>query len=75
MAFYKLFYLLHRRTDWPNLLDLEKQFMMPEQYAAAKRQAEILIFSKSAGYAGMGGITPRLNVDGSLYINPEFTEK
>lgn len=43
MAFYKLFYLLHRRTDWPNLLDLEKQFMMPEQYAAAKRQAEMAL--------------------------------
>lgn len=43
MAFYKLFYLLHRRTDWPDLLDLEKQFMMPEQYAAAKRQAEIAL--------------------------------
>lgn len=43
MAFYKLFYLLHRRTDWPDLLDLEKQFMMPEQYAAAKRQAEMAL--------------------------------
>lgn len=43
MAFYKLFYLLHRRTDWPDLLDLEKQFMMPEQYIAAKRQAEMAL--------------------------------
>lgn len=43
MAFYKLFYLLHRRTDWQNLLDMEKQFMMPEEYAAAKRQAEMAL--------------------------------
>ena len=44
-------------------------------YTDPETGVEYLIFSKSAGYAGMGGITPRLNVDGSLYINPEFTEK
>lgn len=29
---------------------------------------QYVIYSKSGGYAGMGGITPRLNKDGSLYV-------
>mgnify|MGYP005769099755 CR=1 FL=1 len=44
-------------------------------YTDPETGVEYLIFSKSAGYAGMGGITPRLNEDGSLYINPDFIEK
>lgn len=28
---------------------------------------QYIIYSNKAGYAGMGGITPRLNPDGSLY--------
>ena len=29
---------------------------------------QYVIYDRSGGYAGMGGITPRLNSDGSLYI-------
>lgn len=29
---------------------------------------QYVIYSKGGGYAGMGGITPRLNKDGSLYV-------
>lgn len=29
---------------------------------------QYVIYDESEGYAGMGGITPRLNSDGSLYI-------
>ena len=32
---------------------------------------QYIIFDKKKGYAGMGGITPRLNADGSLYIVAE----
>ena len=28
---------------------------------------QYIIYSNSAGYSGMGGITPRLNADGTLY--------
>lgn len=35
---------------------------------------QYVIYNRGAGYAGMGGITPRLNADGSLYtVHP--TEK
>ena len=29
---------------------------------------QYVIYSRSGGYSGMGGITPRLNKDGSLYV-------
>lgn len=29
---------------------------------------QYIIYSDTAGYGGMGGITPRLNADGTLYI-------
>lgn len=29
---------------------------------------QYIIYDRVGGYAGMGGITPRLNSDGSLYI-------
>lgn len=32
---------------------------------------EYVIYSHSGGYSGMGGITPRLNKDGSLYCESE----
>lgn len=33
MEFYKLFYLIHRRTDWDRLYDFEWQIMNPIAYA------------------------------------------
>lgn len=32
MEFYKLFYLIHRRTDWVRLWRWERTIMMPEWY-------------------------------------------
>lgn len=29
---------------------------------------QYVIYDRSGGYAGMGGITPRLNSDGSIYV-------
>lgn len=35
---------------------------------------QYIIYSKGYGYTGMGGITPRLNADGTLYTESEDTE-
>lgn len=35
---------------------------------------QYVIYNHAAGYKGMGGITPRLNADGTLYIDHQ-TEK
>lgn len=35
---------------------------------------QYVIYNHGAGYKGMGGITPRLNADGTLYID-HTTEK
>ena len=35
---------------------------------------QYVIYCHAAGYKGMGGITPRLNSDGSLYMESEVTE-
>lgn len=39
MAFYKLFHVIHRRTDWYKLWRWERQIMMPEWYAEREEQA------------------------------------
>lgn len=41
MEFYKLFYILHRRTDWYRLWRWEREIMMPEWYEERERQAEL----------------------------------
>lgn len=40
MAFYKLFCVLHRRTDWFRLWRLEREYMMPEWYEEREKRAE-----------------------------------
>lgn len=43
MAFYKLFRVLHRRTDWYRLYEWQRKIMMPEWYEKQeKRQVEAL---------------------------------
>ncbi len=32
---------------------------------------QYIVYRDKAGYGGMGGITPRLNADGTLYIEEE----
>lgn len=32
---------------------------------------QYIVYCDTAGYCGMGGITPRLNADGTLYISTE----
>ena len=39
MAFYKLFYVIHRRTDWNKLWRWERRIMMPEWYAEREEQS------------------------------------
>lgn len=33
-----------------------------------KTGVQYIVYREKVGYAGMGGITPRLNADGSLYV-------
>lgn len=39
MEFYKLFYLIHRRTDWDRLYDFEWRIMNPIAYAEREERA------------------------------------
>lgn len=43
MAFYKLYRLIHRRTDWLRLLDWERQIMMPEWYIEREKRRKLAI--------------------------------
>lgn len=38
MAFYKLFYIVHRRTDWVRLYRWQRETIMPEWYEERERQ-------------------------------------
>lgn len=40
MEFYKMFHVLHRRTDWPALYLWERRIMMPELYEERERRAK-----------------------------------
>ena len=40
MEFYKLYFILHRRTDWHKLWRWQRQIMMPEWYEERERRAE-----------------------------------
>ena len=41
MAFYKLFYIVHRRTDWVKLYRLQRECIMPEWYEERRKQARM----------------------------------
>ena len=41
MAFYKLFYIVHRRTDWVKLYRWQRECIMPEWYEEKRKQARI----------------------------------
>lgn len=41
MAFYKLFYIVHRRTDWVTLYRWQRECIMPEWYEEKREQARI----------------------------------
>lgn len=53
MEFYKLFYLIHRRTDWPRLYEFERRCMMPEWYAERERQTKLAIHRLGLLHLGM----------------------
>lgn len=38
MAFYKLFCIIHRRTDWYKLWRWQREIMMPEWYEERERR-------------------------------------
>lgn len=35
---------------------------------------QYIVYADATGYCGMGGITPRLNADGTLYVTTESEE-
>lgn len=39
MEFYKLFYLIHRRTDWDELYEFEWRIMCPQEAKERDRRA------------------------------------
>lgn len=41
MAFYKLFQIVHFRTDWYQLYRWERESIMPQWYEEKRKQAEI----------------------------------
>lgn len=43
MAMYKLFFLIHRRSDFENMVYLAKRMMNPEYYMKKQHEAEIRI--------------------------------
>lgn len=42
MEFYKMFFIIHRRTDFYKMYRWQRQIMMPEWYEERERQTEIL---------------------------------
>lgn len=43
MEFYKLYFLVHHRTDWPRLYRWQRRVMMPEWYAEREERAELML--------------------------------
>lgn len=43
MELYKLFYLIHRRTDWKELYRWQRETILPEWYEESRRQADLMI--------------------------------
>ncbi len=41
MEFYKLYFIIHRRTDWYKLWRWERKIMMPEWYEERRKQEEL----------------------------------
>lgn len=44
MAFYKLFYIIHRRTDWDRLYEWQREIMMPEWYEERERRTKEALY-------------------------------
>lgn len=43
MEFYKLYRLIHRRTDWPDLYRWQRRILMPEWYEEREKQARLAL--------------------------------
>lgn len=56
MAFYKLFYLIHHRTDWIELYRWERKIMMPEWYREQERLAQLAVKRLKLLSLGLRGV-------------------
>lgn len=52
----------------PNI-EVSQDDMHIEFWTDKETGVQYVIYDRGAGYAGMGGITPRLNADGTLYTD------
>jgi len=43
MELYKLYQIVHRRTDWPDLCEWQRRVMMPEWYEERERRGRAAI--------------------------------
>lgn len=43
MEFYKLFHIIHRRTDWDRLYEWQRKTMMPEWYKNYEQELECAV--------------------------------
>lgn len=55
-------------ADMPNNGVTKTDNIHIEFWTDEETGVQYVIYDRSGGYAGMGGITPRLNSDGSIYI-------
>jgi len=44
MEFYKLYHLVHHRTDWPELWRWQREKIMPEWYEEQRRKKRKSVF-------------------------------
>lgn len=61
MEFYKLYFIIHRRTDWYKLWRWEREIMMPEWYEERRKQEELSIKRLSFAFNFYNDIINQLN--------------
>ena len=53
-------------SDRPSIKDADVYFWTDEETGV-----QYVVYANKVGYAGLGGITPRLNADGTLHCDTE----
>lgn len=61
MEFYKLYFIIHRRTDWYKLWRWERKIMMPEWYEERRKQEELAAKRLSFAFNFYDNIINQLN--------------
>lgn len=61
MEFYKLYFIIHRRTDWYKLWRWEREMIMPEWYEERRKQEELSIKRLSFAFNFYNDMINQLN--------------